>query len=47
MPDTPNVRLFHIAYSADTLAAMEDGYELLDNLANPRPDWFEYWPIRQ
>lgn len=47
MPDTPAVRLFHIAYSPETRAAMEDGYELLDNLANPRPDWFEYWPIRQ
>ena len=47
MPALPPVRLFHIAYSAETRVAMEDGCELLDNLANPRPDWFEYWPIRQ
>jgi hypothetical protein len=40
-------RLFHIAYSPETKAGIEDGFELLDNLANPRPDWFEYWPIRQ
>ncbi len=42
-----NVRLFQIAYSAATLAAVEPGFEVLDNLANPRPDWFEYWPIRR
>jgi hypothetical protein len=40
-------RLFHIAYSPETKAGMEAGFELLDNLANPRPDWFEYWPVRQ
>lgn len=41
------VRLFQIAYSPATLAAVEPGFEVLDNLANPRPDWYEYWPIRQ
>lgn len=45
--DTPAVHLHQIAYSPATLAALEPGYTLLDNLANPRPDWFEYWPIRQ
>jgi hypothetical protein len=44
---TPAVHLYHIAYSAQTLASMEPGYELLDNLGNERPDWFEYWPIRR
>jgi len=39
-------RIFHIAYSAETLALAPAGLEVLDNLANPRPDWFEYWPIR-
>lgn len=43
----PAVHLHQIAYSADTLAAIEPGYIVLDNLANPRPDWFEYWPLRQ
>ncbi len=41
------LRLFQIAYSDATRAAVEPGYEVLDNSANPRPDWFEYWPIRQ
>ncbi|WP_051242949.1 hypothetical protein [Azohydromonas australica] len=44
---TPAVHLYHIAYSAQTLADLEPGYLLLDNLANERPDWFEYWPIRR
>jgi len=39
--------LYHIAYSPETLDSIEDGYFLLDNVANERPDWFEYWPIRQ
>lgn len=41
------VHLFQIAYSAATLAAVEPGFEPLDNLANERPDWYEYWPIRR
>ncbi|MFZ2649622.1 MAG: hypothetical protein WA210_05900 [Burkholderiaceae bacterium] len=40
------VHLYQIAYSSATLAAVEPGYLVLDNLANPRPDWYEYWPIR-
>ena len=43
----PPVQLYQIAYSEATLAAIEPGYEVLDNLANPRPDWYEYWAIRQ
>jgi hypothetical protein len=26
---------------------LEPGFEVLDNSANERPDWFEYWPIRR
>ncbi len=26
---------------------LDPGFEVLDNAANERPDWFEYWPIRQ
>lgn len=40
------VHLYQIAYSPETLAAVEPGYLVLDNLANERPDWYEYWPIR-
>jgi hypothetical protein len=43
----PPVHLYQIAYSPQTLAALEPGYLLLDNLANERPDWYEYWPIRR
>ena len=43
----PAVHLHQIAYSPATLAAIEPGYAVLDNLANPRPDWYEYWPMRQ
>jgi FkbM family methyltransferase len=40
------VRLFQIVYSKETLGTVEPGYEILDNLSNERPDWYEYWPIR-
>jgi hypothetical protein len=26
---------------------LDPGFEVLDNSGNERPDWFEYWPIRQ
>lgn len=26
---------------------LDPGFGVLDNSANPRPDWFEYWPIRE
>jgi len=41
------LHLFQIAYSDATHAAVEAGYEVLDNRANERPDWYEYWPIRR
>ncbi len=41
-----SVHLFQIAYSEATRLAIEPGYSMLDNLENPRPDWFEYWPMR-
>jgi hypothetical protein len=43
----PTVHLYQIAYSPQTLAAIEPGYRVLDNMGNERPDWFEYWPIRR
>lgn len=43
----PEIHLYQIAYSEATVQAIEPGYLVLDNLANPRPDWFEYWPMRQ
>ncbi len=44
MPRTP-LRLFQIHYDAATRAALDPGFEPLDNAANERPDWYEYWPI--
>jgi hypothetical protein len=41
------VHLYQIAYSDETLAAVEPGYQVLDNRPNERPDWYEYWPIRR
>jgi hypothetical protein len=44
------VHLHLIAYSPETAQAARaqgPGWLLLDNLANPRPDWYELWPIRQ
>ncbi|MBI5258733.1 MAG: hypothetical protein HY855_19670 [Burkholderiales bacterium] len=41
------VHLYQIAYSEASRAAIEPGYHVLDNLANERPDWYEYWPIRR
>src|SRR6202011_6279220 len=26
---------------------LDPGFKVLDNTANERPDWFEYWPIRK
>src|SRR6202011_254641 len=26
---------------------LDSGFGVLDNSANERPDWFEYWPIRK
>ncbi len=42
-----DVHLFQIVYSAETLAGLQPGFQPLDNLENPRPDWYEYWPIRR
>ncbi|MDE2372061.1 MAG: hypothetical protein KGN16_24035 [Burkholderiales bacterium] len=40
-------RLFQIAYSPASRAAVEPGFEVLDNLANERADWYEYAPVRR
>jgi len=43
----PGVQIFQIYYSEATRAALDPGFLPLDNLANERPDWREYWPIRE
>jgi len=42
-----DIRLLQIIYSEETLRKRDPGFEMLDNMSNERPDWYEYWPIRQ
>jgi hypothetical protein len=42
-----DVHIHQIVWNDAQRATLEPGYRVLDNTANPRPDWFEYWPIRQ
>lgn len=44
--DTGNVRLFSLAWSPETLTQTDPAIATLDNSANLRPDWREYWPMR-
>jgi len=43
----PAIHLHLIAWSAATRDSIAPGWQVLDNVDNPRPDWFEYWPIRR
>ena len=38
--------IHQICYSEETLKEIPEGFLVLDNLKNERPDWREYWPIR-
>lgn len=42
-----NLHIHQIFYSDDTRRTLDPGFIPLDNLANERPDWREYWPIRK
>jgi len=39
-------KVFQIFYDAITRENNDKGFLQLDNFANDRPDWAEYWPIR-
>jgi len=41
------IELRQICYSAQTLSELPQGMLALDYQDNSRPDWREYWPIRQ
>ena len=44
---TSKFKIYQIAYDQKTLDSVQSGgFLLLDNMANERPDWYEYWPIR-
>ena len=38
--------IYQICYSEETRKSLDPGFHVLDNLSNLRPDWREYWPIR-
>jgi hypothetical protein len=39
--------IYQIFYSPESRAKLDPGFLPLDNSANERPDWREYWPIRR
>lgn len=41
-----NAKIFQIFYDAETRAALDPAFIPLDNSGNERPDWFEFWVIR-
>jgi hypothetical protein len=41
------LRVFQIRAPHVPLQDMDPGFEILDNTAHERPDWYEYWPIRR
>ncbi|MEP6884272.1 MAG: hypothetical protein ABJC66_05940 [Gammaproteobacteria bacterium] len=43
----PALHIYQILTPYTSRQELDPGFEVLDNSANERPDWFEYWPIRQ
>jgi hypothetical protein len=41
------VHIYQILNHYTSRQELDPGFEALDNSANERPDWFEYWPIRK
>lgn len=39
-------KIYQICYSLETLENIPNGFLIMDNLKNERPDWREYWAIR-
>src|SRR5277367_246524 len=40
-------RIYQILNHYTPRSALDPGFLVLDNSANERPDWFEYWPMRK
>jgi hypothetical protein len=40
------IKILQIYYSEETLRKIDTSFLPLENLKNQRPDWREYWPIR-
>ena len=43
----PSVHIHQILNHYTSRHELDPGFEVLDNSANERPDWYEYWPIRK
>lgn len=41
------IKIFQIFYDQETKKKLAKRFIPLDNSANERPDWYEFWPIRQ
>jgi hypothetical protein len=46
LPQMREVHAFQILNHYTPRENLDPGFEVLDNSANERPDWYEYWPIR-
>jgi hypothetical protein len=46
MPSRSRPNLFQIVYSDDTVRRANPQHPVLDNTNSDKPDWYEYWPIR-
>ena len=42
-----SVHTYQILNHYTSRQELDPGFEVLDNSANERPDWYEYWPIRR
>lgn len=43
---TEKIKIYQIGYSNETATNLPENFILLNNIDNLRPDWREYWPIR-
>jgi hypothetical protein len=42
-----SVHIYQILNHYTSRQELDPGFDVLDNSANERPDWYEYWPIRK
>jgi hypothetical protein len=47
LPAMHPVHIYQILNYYTSRQELDPGFDVLDNSANERPDWFEYWPIRK
>ena len=43
----PQAHIYQILNHYTPRQELDPGFDVLDNSANERPDWYEYWPIRR